>query len=759
MSSFRMRLAGVAVFALLLAACHSGGQTTEQTATPEPTAAASAEPSAGASASPSTSAEPTETPTPQPNLLSYENGTIVRAYSPDISEDPDEISEHGTAEDKAAEGQFAVFELAGVADLTGVEVFTDGREGNDQYSVSVAGSTTSATSGFTDITTVKSATDTRETPLDVRATARWVKITLHGVKPHIRGVYAFGTLHARPANAPVPQVMVDTDRSLRYKDGSYNVGDASKKPWWDRVVVMGNGMAVTECDAERWGDSEAGPFDGRVMTWGKENRLVLNDEGTLLVGTAGGAQHFAASPSHPKFCDPIVEGSGPRKILVLERGSHEQQFGLQDDTLLPNTQFSSISAPMLTKELLDANSMVIFNMVCVPADTMAQSQLDAVNDYVKSGHIALIWDSDACGEKTDYAFLPYQFKTNNPGAAGAHGKRLIETESDALGSLDKSDAAHYFDAKAYADNEGNQLGDANTTVTKDDHWCGHLFGTNTNNVNGFMQMYAPYGQGFFVYDGFDHDDAGLPEHQRVRTLEMTLTVPADLPCNTKASQGFVLQPNRDGTFTAGKAQTLHFDMELLANEGWKGHVAMSTTGDFNATVAPQQFDVDGGTQALGIDVAVPASAKAGSYAITVVASDAAGTTKSQAVIQLNATAPLIKQIQTQKRIRLYGIHFDYDSAHIQPRSEPVIKQVADLMKQNPKLRFQVEGHTDSDGGADYNLKLSQRRAQAVVDDLVHRYHIAASRLVARGFGLTRPVAPNTTEGGKALNRRVELLVL
>ena len=62
------------------------------------------------------------------------------------------------------------------------------------------------------------------------------------------------------------------------------------------------------------------------------------------------------------------------------------------------------------------------------------------------------------------------------------------------------------------------------------------------------------------------------------------------------------------------------------------------------------------------------------------------------------------------------------------------------MKNNPTWHFEVSGHTDSDGGAAYNLNLSQRRAQSVVNDLVTRYHIARSRLVAKGYGLTRPVA-------------------
>jgi OOP family OmpA-OmpF porin len=82
-----------------------------------------------------------------------------------------------------------------------------------------------------------------------------------------------------------------------------------------------------------------------------------------------------------------------------------------------------------------------------------------------------------------------------------------------------------------------------------------------------------------------------------------------------------------------------------------------------------------------------------------------------------------------------------------------------ILRENPSWRFQIEGHTDSDGGAAYNLALSQRRAQSVVSDLVSHYGIAHGRLIAKGYGLTKPVASNATDAGKALNRRVELLRL
>jgi len=201
-----------------------------------------------------------------------------------------------------------------------------------------------------------------------------------------------------------------------------------------------------------------------------------------------------------------------------------------------------------------------------------------------------------------------------------------------------------------------------------------------------------------------------------------------------------------------------FAMELLANRGWKGHVNLTTSGDFKGTVTPSSLDVAGGTQPFTIAVSIPASAKAGDYAVIVNGDGGNGQT-AQATIQFHANVAMLKQLKTQRRIRIYGIHFDVDKATIKPQSEPVIAQIAQLMKQNPTFRFRVEGHTDSDGGLQHNQVLSQHRAEAVVNDLVKRYHIAKSRLVPVGFGYSHPVAPNTTAAGKALNRRVELYLL
>ena len=106
-------------------------------------------------------------------------------------------------------------------------------------------------------------------------------------------------------------------------------------------------------------------------------------------------------------------------------------------------------------------------------------------------------------------------------------------------------------------------------------------------------------------------------------------------------------------------------------------------------------------------------------------------------------------------IDLYGIYFDSAKAQFKPSSLNTLRAVLEVMKRAPDRRFRIAGHTDSDGGDDYNQNLSERRAKTVIGWLVDN-GIAADRLDGVGFGETQPAAPNDTESGKALNRRVQL---
>lgn len=102
--------------------------------------------------------------------------------------------------------------------------------------------------------------------------------------------------------------------------------------------------------------------------------------------------------------------------------------------------------------------------------------------------------------------------------------------------------------------------------------------------------------------------------------------------------------------------------------------------------------------------------------------------------------------------------FETDSARIRDEHEAALRSVHDVLQRNPGLRIRLDGHTDDTGTPEYNFSLAERRARAVRDHLAGQ-GIDADRMEIRGFGATRPIAPNDTQEGRRLNRRVELSVV
>jgi outer membrane protein OmpA-like peptidoglycan-associated protein len=122
-----------------------------------------------------------------------------------------------------------------------------------------------------------------------------------------------------------------------------------------------------------------------------------------------------------------------------------------------------------------------------------------------------------------------------------------------------------------------------------------------------------------------------------------------------------------------------------------------------------------------------------------------------------APPPPPKRVQvTDKKIEISEIvQFETNKAVLLPQSEQLLKEVAEALKEHPQIEsVDVEGHTDSQGGDKSNMKLSEARAKTVRDFLI-KEGIDGSRLVAKGFGETKPMAGNDTEEGRYKNRRVE----
>jgi OmpA-OmpF porin, OOP family len=126
--------------------------------------------------------------------------------------------------------------------------------------------------------------------------------------------------------------------------------------------------------------------------------------------------------------------------------------------------------------------------------------------------------------------------------------------------------------------------------------------------------------------------------------------------------------------------------------------------------------------------------------------------------QVTVTAARIKSdfAKLGKAI-INAVYFESGKAIIMPTSAPALTEVGKFLKENPSLKIFVVGHTDNDGGFEFNMMLSQQRAEVVVKELTSRYGIAADRLKAKGVGYLCPVSSNALEAGKAKNRRVELV--
>jgi OmpA-OmpF porin, OOP family len=125
---------------------------------------------------------------------------------------------------------------------------------------------------------------------------------------------------------------------------------------------------------------------------------------------------------------------------------------------------------------------------------------------------------------------------------------------------------------------------------------------------------------------------------------------------------------------------------------------------------------------------------------------------------VTVTAEALKQgFAAEGKAVLDGVVFDHDKATIKPESKPALDVIGKFLKDNANLKAFIVGHTDMAGALDYNMKLSQQRAQAVVDALVKDYGIAAARLSAHGVGPLSPAKTNRSDQGKSQNRRVEMV--
>jgi OmpA-OmpF porin, OOP family len=145
-----------------------------------------------------------------------------------------------------------------------------------------------------------------------------------------------------------------------------------------------------------------------------------------------------------------------------------------------------------------------------------------------------------------------------------------------------------------------------------------------------------------------------------------------------------------------------------------------------------------------------------------------GSTTCNVTVGVTVPTPPPAKVAPQARVidRLtIHVNFDFDKSKVRTTDEAELKKASDFVRKYPDAKVELEGHTDGKGTEQYNQKLSERRAEAVRQYLINEGAVDKTRISARGYGKSRPIAPNKTKEGKdnpegrAENRRVEVLII
>jgi hypothetical protein len=224
---------------------------------------------------------------------------------------------------------------------------------------------------------------------------------------------------------------------------------------------------------------------------------------------------------------------------------------------------------------------VVLEQVCDIKTSLRADVKQALVAWVANGNKLIISDADTCGPGNvpDYSFLPYPFATSNPGAR-ASASALQILEQNFLVSPDSHDPA-FFDEASWRlkknGNESNDLGDSNTVVQYDDHWCGALFGTNAIGGSGFVMAYAHYGRGVIIYDGIDRDqNPNLAYHQYAARQLLLPFRPDPLPCTLRVAPFAVTTDVALVHREVSAGQTVTYPLTIIgAKPDFAGTVALS----------------------------------------------------------------------------------------------------------------------------------------------------------------------------------------
>jgi len=753
---------------------------------------------AGTSAQP-TSAGPV-------NLISMAAGTITREWPPSATEKgggPNAFTLHNSWYSKSgAPGPYAfVFEFAAPAEIDSL-VF-QANESNPTQAIRVEVSTQSSDSGYSALGeyALQPTTDEQTFLLPRPAMGRWLRVTLQqrpgAEHTSLSHFFAYGKLQSPPTANPISGAWLydigpwQSDDKLFQGPGKLAaVPDSTLvNESYDmlQIVQQGSefrgGLCHPISGEPRVSGLRGGSQAGSRIAWASlpDQGLgdgVLNQEGTMIVGATSDSQdpyilmRLAPGPDCSNLVKPA--GSGQTVLVLNPDGRFDPYPPPSNLEKFPGSRFVPLSMAVFTPEALSGVDTVVLGYLCDWGKRVAPWQAQALVEFTKAGHKLIIHDADDC-TSTDYSFLPYPFHTSNPGRQGASSPDVILVEPSALGN-DTKGSKQSLDLKAWFSDPGNEIGDSNTVTTNDPHWCGHLMARNTLNVYGFVHMYAPFGQGLFIYNGFDKDDHEETAYAKVLLLELQQPVPALLPCTESVAGKFLVAPSKQVPFASGRAQQVRVPLQVIANLGYAGTVSLAPKAPADApwktALSVAQVTVKGDVAPVTLTIDVPANAGSGGHEFLVNGQDGQGNTATATITLVAAPVAEVEKVQTvangctQQLTVGSDALFAFAEATLTPTAQKTLVALGPAIKKIGQHPVQIHGYTDSIGSDNYNQLLSEQRARAVRDWLAaHHYidYIAATTPI-QGFGKKDPAAPNTNPdgsdnpAGRARNRRVEVLI-
>jgi hypothetical protein len=367
---------------------------------------------------------------------------------------------------------------------------------------------------------------------------------------------------------------------------------------------------------------------------------------------AGGSQPPPTTGCLAAPTPPMQPGTGEsRKVLLLQgnylggSGSYVP-FAVQDRRLpkgytssredlgiFDRVETTFVASNHVQPWMLADVDTVVMEQVC-SIKPFAPPFLQALTAWVAAGHKLVIHDADKCGNAPDYSWLPYRFKSSNPGALGKAGMTFRILENNwMLHNL--RGRPGFVDGAAWAElvPPANELGDSNVITDWGPGWCGQFAVRNALGAFGFSQAYAHYGRGLIIWEGLDVDMTGTTWLDIVRARQLAQGFNTDnLPCSVKVGSFVVVTEPRLLARGVQPGQSYTYPLSVLPNLKYTGIVKLTAAGTpanagLDARIEPATVTV-AGEQTATLTVTVPAAAKPGPMALEVKGTDTDGKTTS-----------------------------------------------------------------------------------------------------------------------------------